>query len=469
MSRISIHQRLVLTLSLTLLLLLPQSSLAGKAGKSSGKAGGMGDEGLVGSPVYTPVAAPVFPPTLLPVPVATLLPLPVPAATLAPVPIVDGEQVDGTPPQQTFESTLILSVSANIVVATDDELALLAQNFIDSYNIGQTDPAVCDPFERVLEGVSKIQTGFNHRRRNQEVFNNTNINITQGTITPVFTDIKNSPPIITGLSNLLLVVTGRCSGCSSGTMLFNEVSGRRLVGEESSNGMAQERSLQTVAPSAPTACTSGPSTTAVLAILAEQNALDGLSAYEVFDITQIEDGSCPAPSNTFTNQTYTFTLEIPPLSFPQMTFHDTMYHLTEENNFGEYFNAFTTLGFCDPLFRRINIYDFVGAEVGVDRTIMTFVIGGTCNGCSDLWGGPAATRRRRSLRQEAVSSKRKGRKGRGQRKLSAKHDQQLQQGRNLQSDDICYCAEGVLPRGPSKEEFEAWLTEKFFSIALSTP
>lgn len=388
--------------------------------------------------------------------------------------------------KQVFESTVVLTVSNNINLATELELTTIGQNFVDSYNLGQADPSVCDPFNRTLTGVVKIQPAFTYsRRRGLEVEdNNSALPAAASSSEAASSDrdlqfvssrlnFRNSPPILNGFSSLMLVVSGTCSDCeaTSDAALFDDVSGRRLVEDVSSDrkveaGPVHIRSLQTYVCDPLTATSTSTTETAVLDILTFQNEVDGLSTYEVSNITQISERACALPINEFGLDTYTFKLTIPPLDFPKMTFHDTMYHLTALNNFGEYFNDYSTRVYCDPLYRRITVSNFVGAEVHVDHTIMTFIVGGTCNGCTDLWGG-LSTRRQLSLRRTSSRSL----KSNKVRRLTWKQQQkQRQEERKLQGS--CYCNHDVEypDRGPIQMEFETYMSEKFFELALtSTP
>jgi hypothetical protein len=377
----------------------------------------------------------------------------------------DSEEADEIPsePKQlevdVFQATLLMSVSDDIVTATIEQSTLFQNNFLGSYNQLQNDPAVCDPFGRDLNDVVGYDPEFSpnsggaQRTRRLQARMIPLLDDEEGDSFVIPESLRRQLQSFGGRSRnqtrVLLQVSGTCTDCSSDMNIFsNDVSNRRRT----TRLLQDDLDLAQGTTCPPGSEIRTPTTEETVLVFNENNNASGLP-YETTGIAQLFPQTCPAPLNDFAPDTYTFTLDLNPLTVPNFAFHDTMRYLTTEDYLSQYYNEFLSEGYCDPLYRYITQVDYVSSQI-LQRTQITYRIGGICRGCVDLFSNQTLPPAPTTPTEPSVR-----RRGRQQRKLS-------KQPRLLQEDQ-CWCASGVFGRPPTQAEFEEYLTRKFLDLSAS--
>ncbi|KAL3921740.1 MAG: hypothetical protein SGILL_002586 [Bacillariaceae sp.] len=355
-------------------------------------------------------------------------------------------------------------VSPDILDASGGQINTFLENFLSSYNEIQSSPDLCDPLQRALDQIIGFDPDFQ--------FQQEEVRRRALTAELVFLDEQNlerdlqeSRANFTSRSNanVALTVSGTCSDCSASTpILGNDVTNRRHRRQLGS------RNLNTCPPDAQQRPPTGDE---YVLVFNDNNAASGLP-FVTFDISQLEGGICPAPKNEMPTQSYSFELDVSPVSSSAANtnweFYDALHHLTEEDErgndhvFATFFNDWLYNNYCDPLSRYVTEVAFESSEIRLKTSALTFSIGGVCRGCVELFGDetvPSAP----TVPAEPTNRRLRQPKRRVMNDAEASLKQQ-QQHRQLQGEQ-CWCKAGTLDRGPTQEEWEAQLTTLFLELS----
>ena len=356
--------------------------------------------------------------------------------------VVELEEVECTSQLSYFESYIVLEFFGDFDNATADQLAVLKQAFLESYNAANVlDTATCDLQFRV---VNEVDININGTASRRLLANPSGQNSTSTQF------------------NFRFTMRGTCRGCEMGANLFQN-SDRRKLSSPSKNTLP--RFLQNVSKDdclcpvnaeirVPTIEEFSSIFTSELAVLQKSDTLTFIEGIADEPI-EVNPAKCDETIGNFETE-----IIVPFSGDPDLTSKADLDRL--ESAFLTSYNDLSQSNFCDPLFRSVlsvNIVGSVSVPSGLSRNLdsrylqtnvestprrfyFKFVVSGQCRGCmknTKLFNDAV---RRRSL--VATSNKRR-----------------------LDDGDQCFCpTEFVDDRAPTEEEFSLLYNETVIALDL---
>mmetsp|Transcript_26187 Transcript_26187/g.48839 ORF Transcript_26187/g.48839 Transcript_26187/m.48839 type:complete len:437 (-) Transcript_26187:6-1316(-) len=377
-------------------------------------------------------------------------------------PAMEGSTIEDE--RSMFQATVVMSVSSDILLATEEQVMEFSQAFLTAWNRWEdNNPDVCDPLLRVLTSVTNIQTGFVYSRRQRQRRQLDSINVTEysnssngsrqhrdmqeeeeneeeqeppsSSSTPALINLDHRVPFV----DFLLGFDGSCNQCGDNDPLF---------ADDVSNRFLQMESVGEVVPECSGTEFRAPTEQECLNLFLEE--IDELEfVTDVVSLKQVYSQPCPAPTNDFDSGTEgeSFVLDVSPfLERPSrfdsgwQAFSNALVEFTNPDVLLEYYVEFQQ-GYCDPLFRKVDSAEFVVANVEDAQTTLTmFGLDGECRGCSSLFDD----RRRHQML----------------RRMDDHHGKRM-----LQTEELCWCNWDSAPQAPTRQEFETFLSNKFLEVA----